>query len=136
MTQTLSVSLFDGVVKSVIFWIVQDSWINQIEGLQKILRNPQKITKVASIDSPTQESIPGFPSMESERARSPEESMGASYQNPLPDWVIDIPEDLDVWIAQRNFIEAVDLYDTFKEFLDSQPLTSNLKEIKWELLWS
>ncbi len=54
-----------------------------------------------------------------------------SFQNPLPDWVTDIPEDLDVWIAQRNFTEAVDLYDAFKEFLDSQPLTLNLKEIKY-----
>ena len=106
--------------------------MNQIESIQKILRNPQKLPKVSSVESPTQENLPGFPSIESERARSPEDSLGMmSFQNPLPDWVIDIPEDLDVWIAQRNFTEAVDLHDTFKEFLETQPLTTNLKEIKY-----
>lgn len=106
--------------------------MNQIEGQQKILRNPIKILgKSVSIESPVSENPPtGFPSMDSERARSPEDSMGLSLLAPLPDWIVDIPEDLDVWIAQRNFIEAVNHYESFQEFVEGQPMTHSLKDIK------
>ena len=83
------------------------------------------------MDSPTQETNPAFPSIESERARSPDDSMGTvSPQPTLPEWITDIPEDLDVWIAQRNFTEAVDLYDSFKDFVGQHGITPSLKDIK------
>jgi hypothetical protein len=73
----------------------------------------------------------GFLHVDNERARSPEESsLGLSLQPPLPDWVLDLPEDLDVWIAQRNFLEAVNHYESFQEFLEGQVMTSSLKEVK------
>jgi len=108
--------------------------VNQIESRQKLIRNPTKLDLHGkgggALESPTQETLPGFPSLEAERTKSPEGSMMMSFQPPLPDWVMDIPEDLDVWIAQRNFTEAVDLYEGFQEFLESEPLVLNLKEIK------
>lgn len=70
-----------------------------------------------------------------ERAKSPEESMGMSMHQPLPDWILDIPEDLDVWIAQRNFTEAVSQYEGFQEFLESQPLSSAVKDVKYEIVY-
>lgn len=109
----------------------KEAWVTQIENQQKIFRNPIKAMKSMSVESPTSEYPPtGFPSMDSERARSPEDSMGVSLQPPLPDWVLDLPEDLDVWIAQRNFIEAVNHYESFQEFVEGQPSSSNLKEIR------
>jgi len=107
--------------------------VTKLEAQQKVLRNPNKfLGKSASVESPTNELAPtGFPSMDSERARSPEESLGLSLQPPLPDWVLDLPEDLDVWIAQRNFIEAVNHYESFQEFLESQVMSSSLKEVKY-----
>lgn len=88
--------------------------------------------KTLSIESPTSEHPPtGFPSIDSERARSPDEPSAMSLQPPLPDWVLDLPEDLDVWIAQRNFLEAVNHYESFKEFVEGQQLSSNLKDIKY-----
>ncbi|ODM91800.1 Exocyst complex component 8 [Orchesella cincta] len=109
----------------------KDAWVNNIEGQQKILRNPIKsVNKSMSIESPVTETNPGFPSIDSERAKSPEDSSMVSLQHPLPEWVLDIPEDLDVWIAQRNFIEAVNHYETFLEFVESQQMSPSLKDIK------
>lgn len=106
--------------------------MNQIEGQQKILRNPMKIGKSISVESPTSEYPPGFPSMEAERARSPDESLTMSLQPPIPDWILDLPEDLDVWIAQRNFLEAVNYYESFQEFFEEQQqMSTNLKDVKY-----
>lgn len=105
--------------------------MNNIEGQQKILRNPAKsINKSTSIDSPVTEVHPGFPSIDSDRAKSPEDSSMVSFQPPLPEWILDIPEDLDVWIAQRNFTEAVNQYESFQEFVDAQHMSLSLKDIK------
>lgn len=70
--------------------------------------------------------------MDSDRAKSPEDTSMISFQPPLPEWILDIPEDLDVWIAQRNFTEAVNQYESFQEFVDSQQLSSSLKDIRYE----
>ncbi|XP_021955910.1 exocyst complex component 8 isoform X2 [Folsomia candida] len=105
----------------------KDSWVNEIESQQKIMRNPAKIGK-----SPISEYAPtGFPETETtDRAKSPEDSLVISLQPPLPDWILDLNDDLDVWIAQRNFLEAVNHYESFQEFLEEQPLSSNLKDVK------
>lgn len=114
---------------SLLNFIMKDAWVNHIDARQKIIRNPVKSDLLGKmLESPTQENLPGFPSIESEQTR--DSSMGSSFQTTLPDWVTDIPEDLDVWIAQRNFTEAVDLYESFQEFVESDPLVPGLKEIK------
>jgi hypothetical protein len=66
--------------------------------------------------------------MESERMKSLDESLDSSEQ--IPEWLKDLPEDLDVYIAQRNFTEAVDLFDSFKEYAETAPMNSALKDIK------
>ncbi|XP_077998351.1 exocyst complex component 8-like [Glandiceps talaboti] len=51
--------------------------------------------------------------------------------NPLhPDWLVELPEDLDVCIAQRDFEGAVDLIDRTNEHVRDLPLSSTLKEIR------
>ena len=66
--------------------------------------------------------------MESERMKSLDESLDSSEQ--IPEWLKDLPEDLDVYIAQRNFTEAGDLFDSFKEYVGTAPMNSALKDIK------
>ena len=36
----------------------------------------------------------------------------------LPEWLVEVPEDLDVCIAQRHFEEAYNLLKRAREFLD------------------
>ncbi|NP_001090265.1 exocyst complex component 8 [Xenopus laevis] len=46
------------------------------------------------------------------------------------DWIQELPEDLDVCIAQRNFEGAVDLLDKLNSYLEDKPLTHPVKELK------
>uniref|UniRef100_UPI00358F6EE2 exocyst complex component 8 isoform X4 n=1 Tax=Myxine glutinosa TaxID=7769 RepID=UPI00358F6EE2 len=44
-------------------------------------------------------------------------------------WIQDLPEDLDVCIAQRDFEGAVDLLDKFEEFVKEQPVTQAVTQL-------
>ncbi|TNN49125.1 Exocyst complex component 8 [Liparis tanakae] len=46
------------------------------------------------------------------------------------DWIQELPEDLDVCIAQRDFEGAVDLLDKLNEYLKDQPVTQRVKELR------
>ncbi|XP_056873631.1 LOW QUALITY PROTEIN: exocyst complex component 8-like [Takifugu flavidus] len=46
------------------------------------------------------------------------------------DWILELPEDLDVCIALRDFEGAVDLLDKLKEYLKDQPVTQRVKELR------
>lgn len=54
-----------------------------------------------------------------------EESMALSLE-----WIQELPEDLDVCIAQRDFEGAVDLLDKLGEYLKDQPVTQKVKELR------
>jgi hypothetical protein len=41
----------------------------------------------------------------------------------LPEWLVEVPEDLDVCIAQRHFEEAYNLLKRAREFLDKNTNT-------------
>ena len=41
----------------------------------------------------------------------------------LPEWLMEVPEDLDVCIAQRHFEEAYNLLERAREFLDKNTAT-------------
>ncbi|KAM6964786.1 exocyst complex component 8 [Aplochiton taeniatus] len=47
-----------------------------------------------------------------------------------PEWIQELPEDLDVCIAQRDFEGAVDLLDKLNEYLKDQPSTIRVKELR------
>ncbi|CAL8317641.1 unnamed protein product [Merluccius merluccius] len=47
-----------------------------------------------------------------------------------PEWIQELPEDLDVCIAQRDFEGAVDLLDKLNEYLRDQPVTQRVKELR------
>ncbi|XP_019738291.1 exocyst complex component 8 [Hippocampus comes] len=46
------------------------------------------------------------------------------------EWIQELPEDLDVCIAQRDFEGAVDLLEKLNEYLKEQPLTTKVKELR------
>ncbi|XP_028295302.1 exocyst complex component 8 [Gouania willdenowi] len=54
-----------------------------------------------------------------------EESVDLSLE-----WIQELPEDLDVCIAQRDFEGAVDLLDKLKDYLRDEPATPKVKELK------
>ncbi|CAI5684287.1 exocyst complex component 8 [Oreochromis niloticus] len=54
-----------------------------------------------------------------------EESVNLSLE-----WIQELPEDLDVCIAQRDFEGAVDLLDKLNEYLRDQPVTPKVKELR------
>lgn len=47
-----------------------------------------------------------------------------------PEWIQELPEDLDVCIAQRDFEGAVDLLQKLNEYLKDQPVTPKVKELR------
>uniref|UniRef100_A0A3Q3NFG5 Exocyst complex component 8 n=1 Tax=Labrus bergylta TaxID=56723 RepID=A0A3Q3NFG5_9LABR len=63
-----------------------------------------------------------------------EEEVPASPSEPSVDlgleWIQELPEDLDVCIAQRDFEGAVDLLDKLNEYLKDQPVTPRVKELR------
>lgn len=47
-----------------------------------------------------------------------------------PEWVLELPEELDQAIAQRNFEDAVTLVDSGREFFDMSPKTPAYSEMR------
>ncbi|KAF7694469.1 exocyst complex component 8 [Silurus meridionalis] len=62
---------------------------------------------------------------EKEESLEPEEMVDLS-----PEWIQELPEDLDVCIAQRDFEGAVDLLQKLNEYLKDQPVTPRVKELR------
>ncbi|KFU94833.1 Exocyst complex component 8, partial [Chaetura pelagica] len=48
------------------------------------------------------------------------------------EWIQELPEDLDVCIAQRDFEGAVDLLDKLNEYLGDKPMSQPVKELRAE----
>jgi hypothetical protein len=52
-----------------------------------------------------------------------EDADESSAEPELPEWLMEVPEDLDVCIAQRHFEEAYNLLERAREFLDKNTAT-------------
>ncbi|XP_007424886.1 exocyst complex component 8 [Python bivittatus] len=63
-----------------------------------------------------------------------EEEVEATPEEEMVDlsleWIQELPEDLDVCIAQRDFEGAVDLLDKLKEYLGDKPVTQMVRELR------
>ncbi|XP_043920569.1 exocyst complex component 8 [Protopterus annectens] len=59
-----------------------------------------------------------------------EESISEVLVDLSLDWIQELPEDLDVCIAQRDFEGAVDLLDKLNEYLKDKPVTAQVKDLK------
>ena len=47
-----------------------------------------------------------------------------------PEWVLELPEDLDEAIAQRDFEKAVKLVESGREYFDSSPKIPAYSEMR------
>lgn len=63
--------------------------------------------------------------VEDDEPSDAEESVDLSLE-----WIQELPEDLDVCIAQRDFEGAVDLLDKLNEYLKDQPTSQKVKELR------
>lgn len=55
-----------------------------------------------------------------------EDADDSSAESELPEWLMEVPEDLDVCIAQRHFEEAYNLLERAREFLDKNTATDTV----------
>lgn len=42
-----------------------------------------------------------------------------------PEWILEVPEDLDVLVAQRHFEDALNLLNRAKEYISQQNVSKN-----------
>uniref|UniRef100_A0A8C6VPT9 Exocyst complex component 8 n=1 Tax=Naja naja TaxID=35670 RepID=A0A8C6VPT9_NAJNA len=80
---------------------------------------PAETTNPFDIDEEEEEA-------EEEEKATPEEDM----VDLSLEWIQELPEDLDVCIAQRDFEGAVDLLDKLKEYLSDKPVTQMVRELR------
>ncbi|XP_015601333.1 exocyst complex component 8 [Cephus cinctus] len=59
-----------------------------------------------------------------------EDTSDMEYQEPLPEWLLEVTEDLDSCIAQRHFEEAHNLLEKAKAYLSEVQITPQLSDIK------
>ncbi|XP_053154680.1 exocyst complex component 8 [Hemicordylus capensis] len=70
-----------------------------------------------------------FEEEDEEEPAGPEAAGGVEVDLSL-EWIQELPEDLDVCIAQRDFEGAVDLLAKLNEYLAEQPATAPVKELR------
>ncbi|KAJ9594195.1 hypothetical protein L9F63_014355, partial [Diploptera punctata] len=96
-------------------------WLDKFDQAKKArLAQEQQKRETAN---PTERS-PSRPS-HSESLESPTNPFEEADDNEpeLPEWLVEVPEDLDVCIAQRHFEEAYNLLERAREFLDKNTAT-------------
>lgn len=86
-------------------------------------RLEQETPTRAPPDSP--EATNPFEDEEEEASTPEEEIVDLSLE-----WIQELPEDLDVCIAQRDFEGAVDLLDKLNEYLGDKPVTQLVRELR------
>lgn len=77
----------------------KSSWIEAIRSAKQ-----QKLSRQAVSNSRLSHDFPGL-ALALGQGEADEEGEGS----PMPDWLVDLPDDLDVCIAERNFEQAVKL---------------------------
>uniref|UniRef100_A0A1B6DF58 Exocyst complex component 8 n=1 Tax=Clastoptera arizonana TaxID=38151 RepID=A0A1B6DF58_9HEMI len=111
--------------------IAKSEWLEHFEQAKKA-RTTQEQTKREAITS-TSEPFSPVPVGSVESETNPfgeyEDGDGTSLEE-NPEWLSEVSEDLDVFIAQRHFEEAHSLIEKTKEFLDKAPQTSVNLEIR------
>lgn len=64
---------------------------------------------------------PRYPSLLNSFENSELDEVTEGEESEVPEWLTDVPEDLDVYIAQRNFEEAVSLINKVNDHFQSYP---------------
>ena len=118
------------------------SWLDQIERAKKNYRkgahiDSQKLTQLKAKEEEEEESedVENVETTEIQISKDMEKGLEAEVSNRYPDflnvdWLIELPEDLDMCIAQRDFEGAVQLVEKARSYLVDFPESSSLKDIR------
>lgn len=106
---------------------IKKEWL---EVLEKTKRNrasseKQRLEQEAPARAPPPETTNPFEEDAEEESTPEEEIVDLSLE-----WIQELPEDLDVCIAQRDFEGAVDLLDKLNEYLGDKPVTQPVRELR------
>ncbi|XP_061480472.1 exocyst complex component 8 [Rhineura floridana] len=110
---------------------IKKEWLEVLEETKRnrVLNEKRRLEQEAPTlpppPSPPETTNPFEENEEEEEATPEEEMVDLSLE-----WIQELPEDLDVCIAQRDFEGAVDLLDKLNEYLGDKPLTQPVKELR------
>lgn len=104
---------------------IKKEWLEILDETKKNKVVKEKHKKEEEVpNSPVRTEVSNNPFDEEEPVES-EEVVDLSME-----WIQELPEDLDVCIAQRDFEGAVDLLDKLNEYLKEQPAGQRVKELR------
>ncbi|XP_022654857.1 exocyst complex component 8-like [Varroa jacobsoni] len=101
------------------------SWIEAIRAAKQ-----QKLSRQAVANSRLAQDYPGL-ALALGQGEPDEEGEGT----PMPDWLVDLPDDLDICIAERNFEQAVRLLQKAQDYWptqegDTQEISNSARDVK------
>ncbi|XP_030637778.1 exocyst complex component 8 [Chanos chanos] len=105
---------------------IKKEWLEILEETKKSKVAKDRHKKEEEVpNSPVRQEVSTNPFDEEDEPLESEELVDLS-----PEWIQELPEDLDVCIAQRDFEGAVDLLDKLNEYLRDQPVSPRVKELR------
>ncbi|XP_063162967.1 exocyst complex component 8 [Candoia aspera] len=110
---------------------IKKEWLEVLEEAKRnrVLSEKRRLEQEVPIRAPSmpaETTNPFDEEEEEEEEATPEEEM----VDLSLEWIQELPEDLDVCIAQRDFEGAVDLLDKLKEYLGDKPVTQMVRELR------
>ncbi|XP_068087923.1 exocyst complex component 8 [Hyperolius riggenbachi] len=107
---------------------VKKEWLEILEETKKnkVLNDKRKKEEAVMVAAAVSE-VSNNPFVDEEKPTEMEE---AEVVDLSLEWIQELPEDLDVCIAQRNFEGAVDLLDTLNNYLQDKPSTHTVQELR------
>ncbi|XP_048342191.1 exocyst complex component 8 [Sphaerodactylus townsendi] len=109
---------------------IKKEWLEVLEESKRnrVLSEKRRLEQEAPARAPPPappETTNPFEVDEEEEATPEEEMVDLSLE-----WIQELPEDLDVCIAQRDFEGAVDLLDKLNEYLGDKPVTQLVRDLR------
>ncbi|XP_015282807.1 PREDICTED: exocyst complex component 8 [Gekko japonicus] len=109
---------------------IKKEWLEVLEETKRnrVLSEKRRLEEEAPARAPPPappETTNPFEEDEEEESTPEEEIVDLSLE-----WIQELPEDLDVCIAQRDFEGAVDLLDKLNEYLGDKPVTQLVRELR------
>ncbi|KAM9317110.1 exocyst complex component 8 [Gastrophryne carolinensis] len=108
---------------------IKKEWLEVLEETKKnkVLNDKRKKEEAVTVTAavPEVSTNPFLDEQKPAEEEEEEEEVDLSLE-----WIQELPEDLDVCIAQRNFEGAVDLLDTLNNYLQDKPSTHAVKDLR------
>ncbi|KAM6465592.1 exocyst complex component 8 [Liasis olivaceus] len=112
---------------------IKKEWLEVLEEAKRnrVLSEKRRLEQEVPTRAPP---VPAETTNPFEEEEEEEEEVEATPEEEMVDlsleWIQELPEDLDVCIAQRDFEGAVDLLDKLKEYLGDKPVTQMVRELR------